>query len=41
MSPSEGEGTLMVSQELRKGYRLRGRLLRAALVALDYRHGDT
>ena len=40
MSPSEGEGRLMVTQELRRGYRLRGRLLRAALVALDYRHEE-
>ncbi|MFZ0012564.1 MAG: nucleotide exchange factor GrpE [Acidimicrobiia bacterium] len=30
-----GEGTLMVSQELRRGYRLRGKVLRAALVVLE------
>lgn len=36
MSPAEGSGRLMVSQELRKGYRLRGKVLRAALVALEY-----
>lgn len=33
---SSGDGpSLTVSQELRRGYRLRGRLLRAALVALE------
>lgn len=30
-----GDGELTVSQELRRGYRLRGKVLRAALVALD------
>ena len=30
-----GDGTLTVSQELRRGYRLNGRVLRAALVALE------
>lgn len=30
-----GNGTLVVSDELRRGYRLRGRVLRAALVALE------
>lgn len=30
----EGEGTLVVAQELRRGYRLKGRVLRAALVSL-------
>jgi molecular chaperone GrpE len=30
-----GEGTVIVSQELRRGYRLNGRVLRAALVVLE------
>jgi molecular chaperone GrpE len=30
-----GDGTLTVSQELRRGYRLNGRVLRAALVVLE------
>jgi molecular chaperone GrpE len=33
-APSGG-GTLLVAQELRRGYRLRGKVLRAALVALE------
>lgn len=32
-----GTGTLVVSEELRRGYRLNGKVLRAALVALDVR----
>jgi molecular chaperone GrpE len=32
---SGGDGPLLVSRELRRGYRLRGRVLRAALVALE------
>lgn len=36
MSPSEGEGRLIVSQELRRGYTLKDRLVRPALVALEY-----
>lgn len=32
---SGGDGRLIVAQELRRGYRLRGRVLRAALVALE------
>jgi molecular chaperone GrpE len=32
---SGGHGALVVSDELRRGYRLRGRVLRAALVALE------
>lgn len=36
MSPSEGEGRLIVSRELRRGYTLKGRLVRPALVALEY-----
>lgn len=32
---SGGDGALVVSDELRRGYRLRGRVLRAALVALE------
>lgn len=35
MSPPDGDGRLVVSQELRRGYRLRDKLLRAALVALE------
>lgn len=31
----EGGGTLVVAEELRRGYRLRGKVLRAALVALE------
>lgn len=30
-----GDGDLVVSQEIRRGYRLRGKVLRAALVALE------
>ncbi|HEX2153258.1 MAG TPA: nucleotide exchange factor GrpE [Acidimicrobiia bacterium] len=36
MSPSEGSGKLVVSDELRRGYRLRERLIRPALVALEF-----
>lgn len=36
MSPSEGEGQLVVSQELRRGYTVKERLARPALVALEY-----
>lgn len=36
VSPSEGEGRLMVSEELRRGYKLKDRLVRPALVALEY-----
>lgn len=36
MSPTEGEGTLVVSEELRRGYTVKGRLARPALVALEY-----
>ena len=36
MSPSEGEGTLVVSEELRRGYTVKGKLVRPALVALEY-----
>lgn len=36
MSPAEGDGRLIVSQELRRGYRLKGRLVRPALVALEF-----
>jgi molecular chaperone GrpE len=32
---SGGDGALVVSDELRRGYRLRGRVLRASLVALE------
>lgn len=40
MSPQHGSGQLMVSTELRRGYRLRGKLLRAALVALEFEHTE-
>lgn len=36
MSPSDGSGNLIVEKELRRGYRLKGKVLRAALVALEY-----
>jgi molecular chaperone GrpE (heat shock protein) len=36
MSPPTGEGRLVVTEELRRGYRLKGRLVRPALVAVDY-----
>ena len=36
MSPTEGGGRLVVSGELRKGYRLRDKLLRPALVAVEH-----
>lgn len=36
MSPTEGEGRLVVTEELRRGYRLKDRLVRPALVALEY-----
>ncbi len=35
-SAAEGDGSLVVSDELRKGYRLRGRVIRPALVAVDH-----
>lgn len=35
-SPAEGEGDLIVGQELRRGYLLKERLVRPALVALEY-----
>jgi molecular chaperone GrpE len=37
MSPTAGDGTLVVSEELRRGYTVKGRLARPALVALEYR----
>jgi molecular chaperone GrpE len=36
LAPSEGEGTLIVTSEMRRGYTLHGRVLRAALVAVDH-----
>lgn len=36
VAPPEGEGKLVVAQELRRGYRLKGKVLRAALVTLEY-----
>ncbi|HEY5579254.1 MAG TPA: nucleotide exchange factor GrpE [Acidimicrobiia bacterium] len=35
-APSNGEGVLVVTGELRRGYRLKDRVLRPALVAVDY-----
>lgn len=40
MSPSDGTGRLVVSEELRRGYTLKGRLVRPALVALEFEGGD-
>ena len=34
VTTGEGEGTLRVTQDLRRGYKLRGKVLRAALVAV-------
>ena len=36
LAPPPGEGRLIVTQEMRRGYTLKGRLLRAALVAVDH-----
>jgi molecular chaperone GrpE len=36
LAPEPGEGRLIVSHEMRRGYTLQGRLLRAALVAVDH-----
>lgn len=36
LAPEPGEGRLIVTHEMRRGYTLRGRLLRAALVAVDH-----
>jgi molecular chaperone GrpE len=36
IAPSEGEGALIVTMEMRRGYTLHGRVLRAALVAVDH-----
>lgn len=36
LAPEPGEGRLIVTQEMRRGYTLKGRLLRAALVAVDH-----
>ncbi len=35
-SPADGDGHLVVADELRRGYRLRGRVIRPALVAVDH-----
>ena len=35
-APSDGEGVLMVTGELRRGYRLKDRVLRPALVAVGF-----
>lgn len=35
-SPPDGDGTLVVSAELRRGYTLKGKVVRPALVALDF-----
>lgn len=39
MTVGDGSGRLVVHEELRRGYRLRGRLLRAALVSLTHEEG--
>ncbi len=36
IAPSAGEGALIVTTEMRRGYTLHGRVLRAALVAVDH-----
>lgn len=36
LAPEETTGALVVTQEMRRGYTLKGRLLRAALVAVDH-----
>lgn len=36
----EGSGTMVVTEELRRGYLLNGRVLRAALVVVGYDEGD-
>jgi len=36
IAPSEGEGRLVVTKEMRRGYTLHGRVIRAALVAVDH-----
>ena len=36
LAPPPGDGRLIVTQEMRRGYTLKGRLLRAALVAVDH-----
>lgn len=36
LAPEPGTGRLIVTQEMRRGYTLKGRLLRAALVAVDH-----
>ena len=36
MAPNEGSGRLVVKEELRRGYRLKGRLVRPAQVAVEY-----
>ncbi|NIA25782.1 MAG: nucleotide exchange factor GrpE [Gammaproteobacteria bacterium] len=35
-APPEDEGTLVVTKEMRRGYTLHGRVIRAALVAVDH-----
>lgn len=36
IAPEPGDGTLVVTQELRRGYSLHGKVIRAALVAVDH-----
>ncbi len=36
LAPQPGDGRLIVTQEMRRGYTLKSRLLRAALVAVDH-----
>jgi molecular chaperone GrpE len=38
-APAAGEGRLIVTKELRRGYRLKDRLLRAALVEVEHENG--
>ena len=38
-APADGDGALIVQAELRRGYLLKGKVLRAALVAVDYEKG--
>lgn len=35
-APGEGDGALVVTEELRRGYRLKGRIIRPALVSVDH-----
>ena len=39
-SPGPGEGRLVVTEELRRGYKLRGRVIRAALVTVEHERNE-